>query len=425
MAFSSCVTSLILVMAISMTTVKSGPSKIVRRQAGLVDTSDISDADLIECFALLAAGGECPNLATNVNDIPVSEVVETQGCKCVKNYQCRDNDISGSSLLSVVNVRTSCFDPFDVCCINIDTTATPPPPTPSPVDPKIPVGNPGSGCGRLNPTGVSSTLVGFRENQAQFGQFPWMAAVMTTGIAGSNGANVYVCGASLIHPKVVLTAAHYMHDKEAQQLAVRLGEWNFKLPTEPIIHQDIRVQRIALHPQFSPSQLTYDVALLFLEHEAQIGPTVSPICLPNPSEIFDGANCYTSGWGKDAFGESGRYQQILKSLKLPVVNHQQCQTSLQTTRLGSTFNLSPTFVCAGGERGIDTCTGDGGSPLVCPMKSDSTRYAQAGIVAWGIGCGEHGIPGVYASVSEAVTWIGQELLTSMSFDIRNGFNTKR
>merc|ERR1712173_92349 len=32
-------------------------------------------------------------------------------------------------------------------------------------------------------------------------------------------------------------------------------------------------------------------------------------------------------------------------------------------------------------------------------------YVQAGIVAWGIGCGEDNIPGVYASVSKGVCWI--------------------
>merc|ERR1712146_57899 len=30
----------------------------------------------------------------------------------------------------------------------------------------------------------------------------------------------------------------------------------------------------------------------------------------------------------------------------------------------------------------------GGSPLVCPSQYDPNTYVQAGIVAWGIGCGE-------------------------------------
>merc|ERR1712013_306660 len=55
--------------------------------------------------------------------------------------------------------------------------------------------------------------------------------------------------------------------------------------------------------------------------------------------------------------------------------------------------------------GKDTCKGDGGSPLVCPSKYDPDTYVQAGMVAWGIGCGEDGTPGVYASVSKALCWI--------------------
>lgn len=54
--------------------------------------------------------------------------------------------------------------------------------------------------------------------------------------------------------------------------------------------------------------------------------------------------------------------------------------------------------------------GDGGSPLVCPLRQDPTRYAQAGIVAWGIGCGEDGTPGVYANVALFRNWIDEQLV---------------
>merc|ERR1712183_1143859 len=40
-------------------------------------------------------------------------------------------------------------------------------------------------------------------------------------------------------------------------------------------------------------------------------------------------------------------------------------------------------------------------------QEDPDIYIQAGIVAWGIGCGEDGTPGVYADVSQAVCWIDQ------------------
>lgn len=55
--------------------------------------------------------------------------------------------------------------------------------------------------------------------------------------------------------------------------------------------------------------------------------------------------------------------------------------------------------------------GDGGSPLVCPMTSVSGEeyYQQAGIVAWGIGCGEHETPGVYVNIALFRDWIDQKM----------------
>merc|ERR1712055_558516 len=82
-----------------------------------------------------------------------------------------------------------------------------------------------------------------------------------------------------------------------------------------------------------------------------------------------------------------------------------CEVSLRTTRLGKRYKLHDSFLCAGGVDGKDTCKGDGGSPLVCPSRYDPNTYVQAGIVAWGIGCGEDNTPGVYASVSKGVCWI--------------------
>ncbi|KAE8738782.1 hypothetical protein FOCC_FOCC015723 [Frankliniella occidentalis] len=54
--------------------------------------------------------------------------------------------------------------------------------------------------------------------------------------------------------------------------------------------------------------------------------------------------------------------------------------------------------------------GDGGSPLVCPMTdSADSRYLFAGIVAWGVGCGQEDVPGVYADVAQFRGWIENEM----------------
>ncbi len=56
---------------------------------------------------------------------------------------------------------------------------------------------------------------------------------------------------------------------------------------------------------------------------------------------------------------------------------QDCQNRLRTKK-GKTFKLHESFVCAGGSpKGGDTCEGDGGGPLVCPVKgSGGDRYIQ-------------------------------------------------
>lgn len=50
-----------------------------------------------------------------------------------------------------------------------------------------------------------------------------------------------------------------------------------------------------------------------------------------------------------------------------------------------------------------TLQGDGGGPLVCERNDGS--YAVAGLVAWGIDCGQPGVPGVYVNVQQFLGFI--------------------
>lgn len=62
--------------------------------------------------------------------------------------------------------------------------------------------------------------------------------------------------------------------------------------------------------------------------------------------------------------------------------------------------------------------GDGGGPLVCPDPENPQRYIQTGIVAWGIGCAEQNIPGVYANVMKFRTWIDDQM-RNLNLDTRD------
>lgn len=61
-----------------------------------------------------------------------------------------------------------------------------------------------------------------------------------------------------------------------------------------------------------------------------------------------------------SLGPAGQYQAILREVELAVTPSDECQTALRTTNLGPKFNLHSSFICAGGQKDLDTCVGDGG-----------------------------------------------------------------
>merc|ERR1719384_1463508 len=346
------------------------------------------------------------------------EYTESQGYECVPYYQCHNGTIitDGAGLIDIRNgfaaltpEDSKCPGFLDVCCKDPDFI----PPSPPPIVKYTPK------CGRRNINGLGARIQGFTESESQFGEWPHMCAVLhakpVEQEAGYTGepetVNLYQCGGSLITPGVVLTAAHCV-DKFRQnpsELKVRCGEWDTQHETEPRPHQDRQVAALEIHPEFEPRNLQNDFAVLFTTEDFLLSRHIDTACLPEAGESFEGTTCFATGWGKDQFGAAGEYQVVLKEIDLPVVNHDDCQDSLRKTRLGGKFKLHDSFVCAGGINGKDTCKGDGGSPLVCPSKYDPNTYIQAGIVAWGVGCGEDGTPGVYADVSQATCWIDQAI----------------
>ena len=69
----------------------------------------------------------------------------------------------------------------------------------------------------------------------------------------------------------------------------------------------------------------------------------------------------------------------------------------------SCTNYHTTCNPKGGEEGKDACSGDGGGPLVCP--GPDGRMELVGLVSWGVGCGERGLPGVYTNIAQYTNWI--------------------
>lgn len=211
-------------------------------------------------------------------------------------------------------------------------------------------------CGFHDDNGVGY-IFSNRLDESAFGEFPWMAALL---VENEDDEFVYKCGGSLIDPNVILTAAHCVNNFQPEGLKVRLGEWDTQTTNEILPHSDHEVSKIIIHPNFIQSNLYNDVALLILSKPAKLRAHINTICLPPKNHRFDKRTCFASGWGADKYGQKGAYRVNLKKIKLPLVQLSDCEDKLRATELGERFRLSSSFMCAGGEANVDTCTGDGG-----------------------------------------------------------------
>jgi len=286
-------------------------------------------------------------------------------------------------------------------------------------------------CGRRNQEGLGVRINNNKDGEAQFGEWPHMCAIVSREIIEIEGAYgsvteeeilTFVGGASLIAPGVAMTGAIKVDKfvdkatgamKSDARLVVRCGEWDTQTESEPLKHQDRNVTVIIMHPEFVAKNVYNNIALVLFDAPFELANHVDTICLPKYQENFDDrSKCFVKGWGVDKFGEEGVYQVVMKEVDVPMVPHGECQTNLRNTpRLPRQFRLHKSFLCAGGEEGKDACRGDGGGPLVCTQEADAdeedpaTLYTQVGIVAWGIGCGQKDVPGVYTDVAAQVCWI--------------------
>ena len=64
------------------------------------------------------------------------------------------------------------------------------------------------GCGHRNRDGIGFRIKGAEKGEANFGEFPWMIALIAKSLINNQYMDSYVCGGSLVHRRIVLTAAH-------------------------------------------------------------------------------------------------------------------------------------------------------------------------------------------------------------------------
>lgn len=201
-------------------------------------------------------------------------------------------------------------------------------------------------CGFRNEKGLGNPVKSVQGtvDYAQYAEFPWVLAIQNLTVSNKS---FFLGGGSLIHPKVVLTAAHIVADSRKSSLSVRGGEHNARSNQEICPQIDRKVNDVIMHESFDRPTQQYNVALLVLAQAFEMTASINTVCLPRANQKFNGQTCFSSGWGKKNFLAVERHQAFPKIVRLPVVSAAECQTMLRETRLGEDFILNESFLCAG------------------------------------------------------------------------------
>uniref|UniRef100_A0A3Q3XHX3 Uncharacterized protein n=1 Tax=Mola mola TaxID=94237 RepID=A0A3Q3XHX3_MOLML len=265
----------------------------------------------------------------------------------------------------------------------------------------------GVGCAQMNRPGVYSRVTRLRNwilshcgvrpalgshkivggVTARRGEWPWIGSLQYQ--------KLHRCGATLIHSKWLLTAAHCFKDPSPTHWAVSLGSV-LRSGMGALV---IPIQRVIIHPDFNSTNMDHDVALLELAVPAPMSYTIQSICLPSPVHQFlETADCYITGWGSM---REGSLTNLLQKAAVNIIDQADCQQAYANV-------LTPNMMCAGHmEGGRDTCLGDSGGPLACRQLPG--QWFIAGVTSWGHGCGRIGFPGVYTRVTSVRNWISTYL----------------
>merc|ERR1719357_1107713 len=116
------------------------------------------------------------------------------------------------------------------------------------------------------------------------------------------------------------------------------------------------------------------------------------------------------GWGvnsEDVEVNAGNNVEIMKQVKLNrVTDRDQCLADIKATdKVANNWELDDSWICAKkassevNNEDINLCRGDGGGPLVC-QEQGTDRNVLAGIIAFGIGCGNSNVPDVFCLYSK-------------------------
>ncbi|XP_018494825.1 uncharacterized protein LOC108864188 [Galendromus occidentalis] len=232
------------------------------------------------------------------------------------------------------------------------------------------------------------------------GQFPWLSylRIFRDDIS-------FMCAASIITPRYVLTAAHCLLQAGVPPTSMEVvcGVVN-KTDGDPI-----PVHSYKMHPDYGrvPRE-KHDIALLRLDNRVD-HRTARPICVPSDKYFIgtpdDNVIATVAGWGfnKDKTKHrDAKRSQVLMFADLVMMPGELC-SEYANLKLVS-FDPEVQICTLGND--TDTCYGDSGGPVMVRQRG---RHIQYGVVSFGFSCAAPDMPAVSTKVSAHLDWISDSI----------------
>ncbi|XP_043277366.1 trypsin-1-like [Venturia canescens] len=218
---------------------------------------------------------------------------------------------------------------------------------------------------------------------AEVGEIPFQVSLQTS-------YGFHFCGGSVLTENYVVTAAHCVAGKEAENVKVIAGTVDLEKP-----HSIHYVKKIIIHADYDPSHSwSNDIAVLKVNEPFVVSKTIAYATLPMHSEEFaPGVVAVASGWGR--LWEGGDTPTKLQRTDVKISSPEYCNK----VNSDAGYPVYEGHICAH-DPDVKTgpCHGDSGGPLVVDGK-------LVGLASWVISCASTKYPTVYTKVSQYVDWL--------------------
>ena len=239
----------------------------------------------------------------------------------------------------------------------------------------------------------------------QITQWPWMAQLEVR----EGRAKATFCGATLVAPRVLLTAGHCLIGVDAGTRAV-FGRQAYR--GGALAYR--RIAGVSVPSQRRSNELV-DLALLWLETDVPVTPV--PLADPDAPPPAPGQSAVVLGWGITATGGQPRSGLLMGAEVIRSITG--CRGAY-ANRLGVPFIDAALDICARPVKPGGACSGDSGGPLV--IGDAATGWRQVGVVSWGDNrdrCRRR-VPTIYMRVDrgESRQWLDDALSKGPQMTVR-------